>query len=134
MMQRTNPALFERFRVVSPLPTHFRRATCAEVDCPHFLKGWITIVPTVSDKADYIRHTSGRRFKEIKQEQGMSEFRFPPGQTCFRRDQHVHPNGTPSLLVREAGGQRKIIKEVKRFTGEMNDVVYQAQKQRKAGY
>jgi hypothetical protein len=72
------------FRILRPWDTHWRGAVCKEVDCPHYIKGWLTVVLTVSDQADYIRHKSGRHFTEKKVEGGLSEFEFPPGQRCFR--------------------------------------------------
>ena len=35
----------QRFRVSQPLATHWREASCREVDCPHHVLGWQTVVP-----------------------------------------------------------------------------------------
>lgn len=33
----------------SPIPTHFERATCEEIDCPRFLKGFSVKIPLDDD-------------------------------------------------------------------------------------
>lgn len=92
-----------------PLATHWRKATCAEVECKAHTDGWITmltergfnpVVPGdateathlaalkhVKDqdeaRAYYIRHLSGREFTEHRDETGITVFDFPPGQDCF---------------------------------------------------
>lgn len=47
-------------------------------------------MPTISDDADFIRHSlkSAYRFTEHRVEAGMSEFVFAAGQPCFRASTH----------------------------------------------
>ena len=89
---RVEPALpvtaMKTYAVSSPLATHWRPATCAEADCPHYLSGWRTIVPGDSPQAHYIRHDSGRGFTEAPQPGGLVEFTFAPGQRCFASGSH----------------------------------------------
>ncbi len=85
----------QHFMVTRPLSTHFRAATCKETDCPHYLKGWTTIVPSVGPQADYIRSESGRQFKEEKKDGGLAAFHFAPGQRCFN-DARAHEARIPS--------------------------------------
>jgi len=80
-------------------PGWWRDATCAEVDCPHYLLGWTTVVPTSSAQAEYIRRRSGRRFIERRDEEAMSAFHFEPGQRCFGRIHRVKI-GRPPLYLR----------------------------------
>ena len=75
---------YGHFRILRPWDTHWREAECNEVDCPHYLQGWMTVVPTKSPQAEYIRHECGRHFTEEKREGGLSAFTFPSGQRCFR--------------------------------------------------
>lgn len=100
----------QHFKIVRPLETHWRAATCREVDCPWFIEGWRTIVPTVGDKADYIRHRSGRHFTEKQVEGGMSEFAFPAGQEAggFHEYQHRRPLDKQEFFTHEAGGIRRL--------------------------
>lgn len=88
----------------APVPTHFRPATCAEVDCPAFLNGWKTILPVGSDLIDVLKR-SGRQFVQVDSEQGgLVEFLFGAGQRCFRADTHVMSlEREPLYLVRVGG-------------------------------
>ncbi len=107
----------QHFVVSRPLRTHFRAATCAETDCPHYLGGWETIVPTVGPQADYIRSESGRQFTEEKKEDGLTSFKFAPGQRCFNdarahealtsaRADHKRPLDKPELYTVGGIGHR----------------------------
>ena len=74
----------QHFRVVSPIPTHWRPATCAELQCEPWRHGWKTIVPAGSVQDDYIRHHSGRQFEIVRSDDSANvAFYFPPGQVCF---------------------------------------------------
>jgi hypothetical protein len=81
-------AAFTSYRVLAPLATHWRPATCAEVSCEHFLHGWRTIVPADSPQAEYIRHDRERSHTEARQPGGLAEFTFGPGQRCFASSTH----------------------------------------------
>lgn len=87
---RIAPALpvtaMKTFAVSSPIPTHTRAATCAEVDCGAWRNGWKTVIdtntPLGAQQANYIRLHSGRSFKVVERA-GLVEFTFVAGQTCF---------------------------------------------------
>lgn len=97
------------YQIVAPISTHFRPATCEEVDCAAWRNGWKTIVASNSDAALYIRSgTSGRRYVEstryVDQAAGLAAFVFEPGQKCFAADKHVVPlERDPLFRVREFG-------------------------------
>lgn len=73
----------------APLRSHWRKATCAEVDCESYRNGWMTTVSNDSRAAYYIRKESGRSFTETSLDGGRVIFTFGPGQTCFASDEHV---------------------------------------------
>lgn len=87
---RVEPALpvqaTKTYSVQAPPATHWRDATCAEVDCQSYLHGWKTLVNVSTDLGQrqvvYIRHESGRRFTEHLEGTAMV-FTFEPGQRCF---------------------------------------------------
>lgn len=92
------------FQVLQPRATHFRDASCAEVECEAHRCGWITMIDVSTDlggkQANYIRLHSGRAF--TASELGtMVSFTFPAGQTCFAG--HQVPVGRPEIY-REIGG------------------------------
>lgn len=83
------------YAVDAPLGTHWRRGTCAEVDCGKFLNGWVTQVDVSTDlgmaQADYIRRHSGRAFVEEADGSAgaaLLVFRFEAGQQCFGASEH----------------------------------------------
>lgn len=118
---RIPPRYTQTYKMLAPLNTHWRPATCDEVDCPTVqpancadvdcgphLNGWKTVVPAGSDLADLARG-SGRQFVEVPVDGGLVEFRFPAGQRCFARHQregagpcqqkHVVPLERPGIYV-----------------------------------
>lgn len=76
------------YQVLAPAKTHFRPATCEEAQCPHYLHGWRSVLPSGDPRCDYIRSVSGRRFTERQMEGGLTEFTFPAGQQCFAAADH----------------------------------------------
>lgn len=103
---RVTPALpvgaTKTYTVAQPLATHWRPATCEEVDCANWRNGWKTIVNVSVDlghrQVAYIRHESGRRFTEHR-EGAAVVFVFEAGQRCF--SQHRVPlERDPLFLVR----------------------------------
>lgn len=79
------------YRIVVPLSTHFRVATCAEVNCPNYLYGWKTTCDLNTDlgqaQIDWIKTSSGRRFTSYREESGLVVFTFEAGQDCFEQHQ-----------------------------------------------
>lgn len=94
----------QHFKAVRPKTTHWRRGEC-DMDCANHVNGWQTVVPTVGDLADWIRHQSGLRFNEETKE-GLSRFVFPPGQTCF--SQHAVALERDPVYIHEVRGIRTV--------------------------
>lgn len=101
------------YAISSPIQTHTRPATCAEVDCQHYLSGWVTHVDVSTElgqrQAKYIANDSGRRFQETTGlgdiGAGRREFMFPPGQKCFQ-EHRVSLEREPLFVVRDLGQRR----------------------------
>lgn len=96
---------FKTYQLAQPLATHWRAATCAEVDCPHHLHGWKTILPVNDDRIPLIKQ-SGRRYVERRTEAGLVEFTFEAGQACFQAGEHRAQVGRPELYVVRDGDWR----------------------------
>lgn len=114
-VNRIEPALpvtsVQTFQVQAPVSTHFRPATCAEVDCPYHVNGWATPVDEGSElgktQAHYIRNGSGRRYTEDRNQQpGLTVFVFEAGQTCFNAAAHRAPLGRPPIFLVKDGDWR----------------------------
>ncbi len=88
------------YSVVAPTATHWRDATCEEVTCANHESGWRTKVDESTDlgmrQAAYIRKQSGRRYREERDEVGLTVFTFEAGQRCVA--QHRAPVGRPELF------------------------------------
>ena len=89
---RLDPQHFKTYEVSRPRSTHFRLATCAEVDCPNRARGWKSIIDVSTSlgqkQASYIRLHSGRAFEATGHGE-MITFTFPAGQNCF--SEHMVP-------------------------------------------
>lgn len=107
---------YKTYLLKAPLTTHWRKATCAEVECEAFRKGWTSRVPGDSPQAQYIRAMSGRTFTEhpavdydtaIGQDVplvGLTDFKFDPGQQAFASEEHAHKiplERDPLFIVRD---------------------------------
>lgn len=114
----------QTYRVTSPLATHTRPASCAEVECAHWLHGWVTRVDERTDlgigQAAYIRaecraeHVAlalgtangRRRYIERRTPEGLTEFAFQAGQVCFAHTSHRVPLERPEIYLVYGGDWR----------------------------
>jgi hypothetical protein len=104
---KMDPTAYRSFEVHSPLKTHFRAATCAEVECQHHLAGWVSVIDVATEQgrtwATAIKR-SGRRYTLDSADTTLT-FRFPAGQSCFKSPHRV-PLGRPELFVVRDGDWR----------------------------
>lgn len=102
-MERLPKTAMQQYEVRLPLPTHWEEATCEDIDCPHWLHGWKTLVDEGNEfgqrQAHYIRKQSGRQFREQRTAEGLTAFIFQAFQKCFRR--HIAQNGRPAIWQRK---------------------------------
>lgn len=72
---------------ISALPDTTVVAACKDVGCEAWAHGWETAVDEATmlgqEQAAYIRHKSGRTFREQRTEAGLTVFRFEAFQRCF---------------------------------------------------
>lgn len=100
------PQAYKTYAVVAPLSTHWRKATCAEVDCPHYLNGWRTRVENCTPDLLHAAKTSGRRYREMRIAEGESYLVFEAGQPCFAAAAHRKQIGRPPLYIVRDGDWR----------------------------
>lgn len=102
------PSAYKTFSILAPLATHFRTATCEEVQCRAHTRGWVSPIDERTDQgqrwAYRIRKVEGRRYTEHKDAGGMTVFTFPAGQRCFGK--HSVPIQRPELFVVRDGDWR----------------------------
>lgn len=106
---RIQPALpveaVKTYRILAPLATHWRPATCAEIDCQHYAHGWATTVAAGSADEALIRR-AGRRYTAEHQPGGFIRFVFEPGQPCFAVSRHRTPIERPQVYQVHRGDWR----------------------------
>jgi hypothetical protein len=114
------------YQVAAPVASHYRPATCAEVDCDAYLNGWVTKLDETDPDGQMMagmlrracRPTSApaepgiRRYIETRDPAGLTLFEFPAGQPCFRAEpdseaRHVVPLDRPELYIVRGGDWRR---------------------------
>lgn len=92
-----------------PLKTHWRSATCEDVDCTFYVNGWFSdIDESTADgqmQAMFIRHDKTRSFKESKVD-GRTRFTYLPGTICFYHTTHRLPADMPPKFYVYGGDWR----------------------------
>lgn len=101
---------YQTFAIEAPTATHWHKATCAEVECWAHVNGWQSVIDEGTEKgqgqAYYIRRQSGRRFREHRNEVGLTVFSFEAGQVCFNADSHRTRIDRPEILIVRPGDWR----------------------------
>lgn len=94
------------YRISSPAETHYRKATCQEVDCERYANGWrVKVNGLPADLLKYITN-SGRKFSEVRVSDTETWLIYPGGQQCF--DNHQVSLEKPALyIVRDRAGIRQ---------------------------
>src|SRR5687768_10313752 len=72
-------------------PDRAVKTVCERAGCEAWQQGWESVIDEASDlgksQAAYIRTQSGRTFREMRTEAGLTVFRFESGQRCFAEHQ-----------------------------------------------
>lgn len=78
----------QTFQISAPVSTHTRKASCEEVECAQYARGWrirLDLNTELGQKqAYYIKHHSGRSYTVVSQVEGLVELEFKGGQPCFQ--------------------------------------------------
>lgn len=100
------PESYKTYAVHAPLSTHFRPATCEEVDCPHYIHGWRTRVEGLPPDLLHAARTSGRHYREVQLAEGETWMEFSAGQSCFQVSKHRKRIEKPELYIVRDGDLR----------------------------
>lgn len=108
MARGLGPEHYSTYGIRRPRATHSRPASCAEVECPNYLRGFVSVVDEATQlgqlQAAWIRGRAGRRFTESRDPAGLTRFTFPPEQPCFA--EHRVQLERPALYVVAGGDWR----------------------------
>lgn len=100
------PQAYKTFAILAPVSSHWRKATCAEVDCPNYLNGWRVRIEGLDEEMLHAARASGRRFTELHVAEGETWLVYEAGQPCFRAGQHRKRLDEPELYVVRDGDWR----------------------------
>lgn len=102
VVPRVGPERFRTFQIAAPHATHYRPATCAEVECDRYLNGWRVNIQACTEAQRQAVLASRYSFREVDEGPDHRYWEFEPGQPCFQADDHRVPTGRPALyLVRD---------------------------------
>ncbi|WP_405611369.1 hypothetical protein [Streptomyces sp. NBC_01508] len=80
------PGAYRTFGI-SQKPDVLISAACEQVGCEGWRNGWQSAFDESTElgkqQAGYVRHRSGRTFREMRTAAGLTVFRFEPHQRCF---------------------------------------------------
>lgn len=104
IVNRPTGMAFKTYEILAPLPTHFRPATCQEIECAGYVNGWkTTVLPGTPEHAQVLALKGRYSFTgPVRNADGTESFTFPAGQQCFHRSQHRVPlEREPLYVVRD---------------------------------
>lgn len=79
---------YKTYQIVSPLSTHWEKATCQQVSCPDYFKGWRVKIEGLPPEMVHTARNCGRKFSELEVSADEHWLVFEPGQPCFRANDH----------------------------------------------
>ncbi len=97
---------YKTYQIVSPLQTHWRKATCAEIDCPHYINGWRVRVEGLPPEMLHAARTAGRKYTELNVSENENWLVFESGQPCFRAAEHRKLLDKQEIFVVRDGDHR----------------------------
>jgi hypothetical protein len=100
------PQAYKTYQVAVPLQTHWRAATCAEVECENYINGWRIRVESLALEDLHLAKTSGRRYQVAEVAAGETWLVFEAGQPCFASATHKARLERPELFVVRGGDWR----------------------------
>jgi len=101
---------YKTYGVAMPLRTHWRPATCEEVGCEAWEKGWVSTFDLGTElgrkQYDYCRDDRTRSFSVQRPGLTLIKFVYKPGNRCFRSGDHRLPLGRPARFFVAEGDFR----------------------------
>ena len=110
-MMRVDPTLpvgaVETFQIAAPRSTHWRSATCAEVQCQPHLSGWVTKVLAGSPDEQLLRQARRNLWSRVEAApDGFLNYHFTAGVKCLGAVRHRIRIDRPELFVLRDGDWR----------------------------
>ena len=97
--------LYRTYGAALPLKTHTVPATCEEVDCEQYLKGWSINAALLSERNIAEIKRAGYRYIVLPVSDSETLWVFEAGQSCFKSSTHRR-DIRPPLFYRRRGDWR----------------------------
>ena len=115
LVSKVAPENYKTYFWSRPLSTHWRPATCEEVQCEDFMNGFMFTCDISTDlgrrQYEYLTHDRERTYTIDEDGPYLRNFIYGPGNRGFAGDRHAHrlPVGREPLLSVRAGDWRKYL-------------------------
>lgn len=111
---------YKTYQIASPVTTHYRRATCAEVECAAYLNGWTYREADLDAKLRYVVTHAGKQYSRKQLTEGGDWYLvFEPGQSCFSVMSHRKTLERPEIFLVGKGDWRSYMpREARRMRAE----------------
>jgi hypothetical protein len=107
MRQPIGPAAaYQTYSIKAPLSTHFRPATCEEVDCPDYRFGWKVHLEGIPENLRHTALSSGRKYRIEQEAEGLTWLVYEAGQKCFQNSRHRTRVERPEMYLVRGGDLR----------------------------
>jgi hypothetical protein len=118
-MPLLDPHGYKTYSIHAPIRTHFRKATCTEVDCPDYLNGWRVRLEHLNEEQRVWVRQTGRRYTEMAVRPGETWLVFEAGQPCFRATEHrARVEREELYVIRDGDTRGNPTGRVDRVTGQ----------------
>lgn len=97
---------YQSYRVLAPLSSHYRPASCEEAGCLQHRNGWRTRVEGLQPADLAAIRDSGRHYTRLPVAPGETYLVFPAGQACFKTELHRVPLERPGIFQLRQGDHR----------------------------
>lgn len=101
---------YKTYGMSMPVATHWRPATCEEVDCEAYLLGWVSTFDLSTDlgkrQFEYCKADKARAFSIQRPALNLIKFVYAPGNRCFQAGDHRLPLDRPARFYVKGGDYR----------------------------
>ena len=102
---------YKTYGMSMPLASHWRPATCEEVDCEAYRAGWVTTIDLDTElgrkQYHYCTHEDrSRSYSEQRVTMTLVKLLYKPGNRCFRSGDHRLPLERPVIFSVRGGDWR----------------------------
>lgn len=104
---KMDPGAYKTYQVSAPTKTHFRRATCAEVECPHYTNGWRVRIEGLGEDMIHTAKNSGRTWRPLAVSATENWLVFEAGQPCFQAVNHRKRLDREEMFIVRHGDWRR---------------------------